>query len=198
MTQRWGTSVGGAAALTLCATLILATAACTATSPLTDSTTTSPVTTTQPAHTPSPNPRSLPTPTIEPFNPTGGPNEASDWNIDSTSVSGGSFALDDAATRDGLVTAAAFIENMQREAIDRDAWLAGVTPYLRQDMLEALTSSPTTWTQFKWGAEVSPAEATTFDTGRILGVTIHGANADVYVMLTREAADEPWRVAWWE
>lgn len=139
-----------------------------------------------------------PGPTVEPFNPTAGPSEASDWITDEPPVSSESFALNDAATQAGLETAAAFIASMQREATDRDAWLEGVTPYLRQDMLEALTSSATTWTRYTWGTEVAPPEPTTFDTGRILGVTVHGSNADVYVMLTRDTASEPWRVAWWE
>ncbi len=131
------------------------------------------------------------------YAPTAAPEDTTDWT-DSTRESGGAFDLEGDATAEGGAVAQAFVDVIQDDSLDYDSWLAPLEKLLRADAYGGLVGSMATAERFRMGSAVGEPEYETFGTGRLLGVTFTFESDQLYVMLTRETAEQPWRVAWWE
>lgn len=131
------------------------------------------------------------------YAPPAAPGNETDWT-EPTQAPAGTFSLTDDATAQGVAVARAFVDAIQDEDLNYDDWLSRLQPLLRADAFERLTGSKATADRFQWGSNVADPELKTFDTGRLLGVTFNFDTGELYVTLTRETAEQPWRVAWWE
>lgn len=87
---------------------------------------------------------------------------------------------------------------LQDTALPTDKWLAALEPLTREDAFATIKEAGMTAADFPLGAPTTASSVEKFGTGRILAVTVATATGSVYVMLSRDTADEPWHVAWWE